>query len=63
MPLISDIWAYANDLGNKRKQFRWTAKMAEKDLVEYLHQYNTEMTYKHLDSNSDKPLQYSELQK
>ena len=28
--------------------------------VENLHQYKTEMTYKHLDFNSDKPVQYTQ---
>eukprot|EP00794_Sanderia_malayensis_P011557 gene11557-12747_t len=45
---------------NKKASFRWKPEMIEQ-LITCLHQYKTAMSYKNLDFDADKPIQYKEL--
>eukprot|EP00794_Sanderia_malayensis_P005023 gene5023-5681_t len=45
---------------NKKASVRWKPEMMEQ-LITCLHQYKTAMSYKNLDFDADKPIQYKEL--
>ena len=52
----------SDEVGEKRKQFRWTTEMVG-DLIRCLKGYKVRMEFQGLDFDGDRPVQYKETRK